>query len=1202
MAVLACLPLLPSRSQAADENPYCTPPSPQESATQPIGRIISSRDAYLVSGSGGRHLANADACLYVDSHLVTGIDGRVALELTRAAQQLDVQPAPVINLGPDSSLKMQVRRERADWVLKLIDGWFQFFSGREAELEVDTPYLTAGVRGTEFALYTDDSACDYYDTGKRGCSALWVQQGDVWASLPRDSESGASDPSEVQASTIIARGAAPDSKIDKDPGEVKDMVIAVAGEPPRFAELRISPQDAVDWVIYYPPLVLYQGGSCADSAHRSGAVSDPDDVRCMPQATFDALVAQYGRDPTAVADAGLAQAGIRLLTESRTATAREMLRGARGPNALALLAVTELKGNDRESARRYADAALVANKALPPGRQSANAPIAMSYVLQSAFDLEAATEAATDAVRIAGADAKALLLARQAELQLAQSNVAAALHLADMAVSEAERAPADAPSRNRILSRAHAVRGFAQLVDLDSEQALQSFRNARRADDLSPLAYLGLGLANIRENRLELGVRQLEIAVALDPRVSLYRSYLGKGYFEQGRLELAKKELDTAKALDQEDPTPWLYDAFVAGAGNDPIAALSATERSKRLNGNRAVYRSQLLLDSDAAVRSADFGRTYAVLGFEQLARLEAAASLRSDPGNYSAHRLLTDSYSREPRHFIARVSELLQARMRAPRIEHPVSAQVADSRLDDQWKAHALPPGHNEYFSMFERDGGKVTASVLSGSKATFKEEVRASWANGPASFAITQLHGETDGYRPKNYQDDDYWNLLGQYRLSSDTSLQLEYRNLRSKYGDSFWGFDADDYFATDDQKEQVSSWRLGGHHVFSPTWDAIALFRRETATLNIDADDGSFSSFADEAGNQAEVQFLGRFRNANLIFGGSYFTRDRFDREDIPLATWDWDTRQQSAYALFNYTTAGGSEAPALSLPGKISITGGTAFEHLRTRVAAFDANEFFGSSELKRERVSPKLGLTWTLPLSSDTAATLRLARFDTVKRALLADETLEPTTIAGFNQFYDDPEGTLAKTTAAGVDFALPKHRLASGIAIVRRELDTLEIDRYVPELLTDDIAERTITAYINWLASPKTAVGVTYTREVFDRNPNTFGGERIIDSRTDRVVAMIRHFMASGVSLSLEPVWIRQRGEFVTVVPSSYSGNGEFVILNASVSARFQSANALISLDIQNALDRRFNYQDTDPFAPRFTPERAVFVRAVLSF
>jgi hypothetical protein len=56
---------------------------------------------------------------------------------------------------------------------------------------------------------------------------------------------------------------------------------------------------------------------------------------------------------------------------------------------------------------------------------------------------------------------------------------------------------------------------------------------------------------------------------------------------------------------------------------------LQHLQESMRLNDNRAVYRSRLLLDSDLAARSASLARIYNDLGFQQRALVEGWKSPR---------------------------------------------------------------------------------------------------------------------------------------------------------------------------------------------------------------------------------------------------------------------------------------------------------------------------------------------------------------------------------------------------------------------------------------------------------------------------------------------------------------------------------------------------------------------------------------------
>ncbi len=80
------------------------------------------------------------------------------------------------------------------------------------------------------------------------------------------------------------------------------------------------------------------------------------------------------------------------------------------------------------------------------------------------------------------------------------------------------------------------------------------------------------------------------------------------------------------------DPTPWFYDAILKQSVNRPVEALQDIQKSIELNDNRAVYRSQLLLDQDLAARSASLGQIFNNLGFQQLGLVEGWKSVNIGP------------------------------------------------------------------------------------------------------------------------------------------------------------------------------------------------------------------------------------------------------------------------------------------------------------------------------------------------------------------------------------------------------------------------------------------------------------------------------------------------------------------------------------------------------------------------------------------
>ena len=257
----------------------------------------------------------------------------------------------------------------------------------------------------------------------------------------------------------------------------------------------------------------------------------------------------------------------------------------------------------------------------------------MSYAQQARFDLEGARENLKKAVELDPQNA--LAWARLSEIWASFGELGRAL-------DAAKKAAALEPN----LSRTQTVLGYAYLMRVNTKDARAAFEKAIALDSADPLPRLGLGLADIREGKLGTGSREIEAAASLDPNNAIVRSYLGKAYYEEKRTGLDEREYNVAKELDPNDPTPWFYDAIAKQTTNRPVLALHDLQRAIELNDNRAVYRSRLLLDADLAARSASLGRIYSDLGFQQLALVEGWKSVNTDQTNFSAHRLLADSYA----------------------------------------------------------------------------------------------------------------------------------------------------------------------------------------------------------------------------------------------------------------------------------------------------------------------------------------------------------------------------------------------------------------------------------------------------------------------------------------------------------------------------------------------------------------------------
>lgn len=922
---------------------------------------------------------------------------------------------------------------------------------------------------------------------------------------------------------------------------------AAAGQPPRRIDIR--PQDAVRWALYYDP------------------------VTSAPSLT------ELERVPPANRDAGffLQRAGALLgagsVESAQSALAEVRQRDPENADAYALSAVIDVAQNNRTGALENA------RRAVARDPQSQSAAIALSYALQAAFDLEGARDAL---LRVVPPDARAdrpehaLALARLAELWLSLGYVDTAFDVANRAAHVAPDSP-----------RTQTVLGYAELARFRTPAATAAFERAITLESGNPLAHLGRGLAAIREGRLAEGTHDIETAAALDPGDAVIRSYLGKAYFEERREGVSGEQLALAKQLDPLDPTPFLYDAIRKQAINRPVEALYDLQTSIALNDNRSVYRSRFGLDADLAARGASLGRIYRDLGFEELALVEGWKSLAVDPANFSAHRLLADTYSALPRHEVARVSELLQSQLLQPLTLTPVSPRLAETDLFILAGAGPAEPGFNEFNSLFVRNRIAAQFSGAIGQRSLSGEELTVSILRDNFSLSLGQFHYDTEGFRQNNAQDRDIYNVFAQARLSVRTSVQAEFRSRDSITGDLNLLFNADD-FSQDERIETTSRLgRVGVRHVFSPNSQVIvsvyAAHDELDAASSFDqlGETGTVASLATTDSGTVEVRHLLRAKRWTLTTGGGRFqsARTRNERLDIQLPfppfslssdeQFDDDPRHTNLYA---YSHVGLSQ---------FTVTLGSSAD-------------FYESQLFSRNQFNPKVGVVW----NPQPSTTVRLAAFRTLQRTLVASQTVEPTQVAGFNQFFSDSEGETSWRYGVAADRKF-SDALSGGAEVSWRDLTLpIEIGSVAGETEVRRFgrSEQMTRCYIYW-ARPELAVSAEYFYERFDRNPASSGSENILKLRTHRIPVGARYFSPSGLFVKADATYVKQQGDFAALAFAPH-GEDQFWVVDAAAGYRLPRAYGRLALEIKNLFDARFQFQDTDPGNPSIKPRRL----AVLTF
>jgi tetratricopeptide (TPR) repeat protein len=949
--------------------------------------------------------------------------------------------------------------------------------------------------------------------------------------------------------------------------------VATKGQAPVLRTV-VRPRDAVQWALYYPPTLYFRPDDFPAGPGWEGMVRSSIEayMRGDLQAAFESIKGV----PDTVGEARFFNYRASLLLavgrvdEASKDIERALTLKPKDSEALALQAVVAVVQNDKDEALNLARTAVEADP------KSASALIALSYAQQANFDLEGARNTLKQAVQ--ASPENALAWARLADLDMSFAEL-------DEALEAARKAAALSPS----LSRTQTVLGFAYLTQVDTKQAKAAFEKAIEFDQADYLPRLGLGLAKIREGDLEDGRREIEIAASLDPNNSIVRSYLGKAYYEEKRIPLDEREYAIAKELDPKDPTPWFYDAIAKQTTNRPVEALQDMQQAIELNDNRAVYRSSLLLDSDLAARSASQARIYSDLGFQQLALVEGWKSVNIDPTNYSAHRFLADSYAVLPRHEIARVSELLQSQLLQPLNMTPIQPQLAESNLLLISAGGPASLSFNEFNPLFNRNGINFQTTGLAGENSTYGGEGVLSGIYQKASFSLGGFHFQTDGWRTNADQNDSIADAFLQLELSPYTSVQSEFRYRLSDRGDIRLRFFPEDFLIGQRDTEERTTARFGLRHAFSPNSILLGslihqevVFRSDVGQLPFPFTNINFKR--PESATSIELQHLFRGGLINVTSGVGYVKVDGHTDAVTQLvlfptpfmAHFPTDLKHVNTY-VYSYLN------PLRNLTLTLGASG--------------DFTDGESPDVGRRQQFNPKFGITWN-PLPDTT---IRAAAFRVLKRTLITDQTVEPTQVAGFNQFFDDTNGTSAWLYGIAVDQKFSKE-FFGGSEFTHRDLNSPFVQSNTiagtTTLVKQDIQEDLSRVYLFWTPHPWWALRAEYQFEHFRSDGLTDLPQRL---QTHRVPVGFSFFHPSGFSASLNATYINQAGRFVLLNGTDRNGSQDFWTLDAAINYRLPNRYGIITFGATNLTDRKFKFFDRDFNNPSIQPNRMLFGKITLA-
>jgi hypothetical protein len=229
-----------------------------------------------------------------------------------------------------------------------------------------------------------------------------------------------------------------------------------------------------------------------------------------------------------------------------------------------------------------------------------------------------------------------------------------------------------------------------------------------------------------------------------------------------------------------------------------------------------------------------------------------------------------------------------------------------------------------------------------------------------------------------------------------------------------------------------------------------------------------------------------------------------------------------------------------------------------------------------------------------------ATTMRAAAFRTFKRTLLNDATLAPTQVAGFNQFYDDVDGTDSWRYGIGLDQKFSK-TVFGGVEVSMRDISTPYTSLSDGTLQKADWTEKTGRAYLFWTPNQYLSLSAEYLYEYYSRDRNT-GAESISSLTTNSVPLGASFFHPIGLYARAIASYVYQKGDFAPLFGDVYEDSSSFWVVDAVLGYRFPKRYGTFELGVKNATNETFKYQDMNPSSPTIYPDRFYYGRVTLSF
>ncbi len=450
--------------------------------------------------------------------------------------------------------------------------------------------------------------------------------------------------------------------------------------------------------------------------------------------------------------------------------------------------------------------------------------------------------------------------------------------------------------------------------------------------------------------------------------------------------------------------------------------------------------------------------------------------------------------------------------------------------------------------------------------------------------SLSVGQFHLQSDGFRDNNDLSYDIYNAFGQVAVTPELNVQAELRRVVLDSGDRALNFDRNDFAQRFRQQIHQDTGRFGIR--FSPTPYSNIIGSIIYNRLDNDVDFDIFN-FRDKQQTQG-------------MYEGKYMLSDNIYSAELGLGIYDINKVTEVGIDLDGFSIIDDNQHNSVAqnvgygyfnvnFPDEFTWTLGLSYDD-------------YEQEDLHLQKLNPKIGVQWDIT----PALRLRLAALRTVKPPLAANRTIQPTQVAGFNQFFDDLEGTEAWLYGAALDARLTND-FSAGIEAFRRHLK-VPITFFGEATTTEreSATEAFYRAYLYWTPHAEWAASAEFQVDRYKADGQVLAG---FAQRVDTFNAplSVRYFSPLGFFAVLTGDFVYQNVNKKDA--SSSQGQDHNFLVDATVGYRLPQRRGIISLEVRNVFDSKIKFQD-DSFresrelmaTSRFSPERTFVGYLTLSF